>query len=65
MIKAVLLIILVLQAFADQGAEDKKVRLNVNNELVLPAFTSTDTPGNIIVQLSSLPGNDATIPITV
>lgn len=65
MIKAVLLIILVLQAFADQGAEDKKVRLNVNNELVLPAFTSTDTPGNIIVQLSSLPGNDAIIPITV
>jgi hypothetical protein len=65
MIKAVLLIILVLQAFADQGAEDKKIRLNVNNELVLPAFTSTDTPGNIIVQLSSLPGNDAIIPITV
>jgi len=45
MIKTILFLVLVLQAFSGQGSEGRRVRLNVNDELVLPTFTSTDTPG--------------------
>ncbi len=61
MIKSLLFVLLVLQVFS----EERKVRLNYLDEIVLPALESGEVNGDVTVKLKSLPGNDDTVPITV
>lgn len=51
MIKSIILATLILAIFADSGVEDKKIRLNFNNELLLPSFLPTDLTGDLLVKI--------------
>lgn len=61
MLKTLVLLVLVFQAFS----EERRVRLNYLNEIPVPILKTGDTAGDVTVKLDSLSDNDATVPITV
>lgn len=71
MIKTVLICLLVLQVFSDNDgndfyemSDDRRggLRLDFNNDVLLPSFLSTSTAGNIVVKLEE---KISSVPITV
>lgn len=61
MLKPILLFFLVLQVLSVQ----RGVKLSYYQQFSIPRLPQADTVGNLIINLGSLQGNDATIPITV
>lgn len=61
MFKTILLFVLVLQVFS----QERRVRINYNDEILLRNVSSTDKVESIVVKLRSLAGNDASVPIDV
>ena len=51
MIKSIIFTVLILGILADSGVEDRKARLNFNDELVLPSFLPTDVTGDVVVKV--------------